>query len=261
MSVQHVCEEFVPVPVPVHVAYPVDPPVGPVVVGPVGPTPTPQPLFTVSARGKREAGPEAEPEADLDMREIQEIVRKMLLESTGGGVEAGREERPVVTFPSTTSTRSDRLLDLQVTSASLPNLTPVQKTEKLDPSVLGSPLLSLQHHPPLVVSPHPPPPPPPHPPPPHIFSAFSPSGEREEPQEPQEHPPLVTTYELPQQYPGCRSIATKTCNKNPHSVDKKVPKETCRDVPDIECYNVIKVNFSHYFPGKIIFYPLYLGSP
>ena len=62
VSVQHVCEEFVPVPVPVHVAYPVDQPL-PVVVGP---TPTPQPLFTVSARGKREAGadPEADPEAD-----------------------------------------------------------------------------------------------------------------------------------------------------------------------------------------------------
>merc|ERR1712018_1004052 len=47
VSVQHVCEEFVPVPVPVHVGYPVQE--GPV----VGPTPTPQPLFTVTPRGKR----------------------------------------------------------------------------------------------------------------------------------------------------------------------------------------------------------------
>lgn len=188
-------------PVPVHVGYPVQE--GLV----LGPTPTPQPLFTVTTRGKREA------EADLDEKQIKEIVMEMFRQSSEADQVA----------PDLLST----LLQQTEQETSLPNLTPVQKTEKLDPSVLGSPLLSLlpkPHHP-LVVSPHLPPPPPPPP-----LTA----------EEEQEHPPLVTTYELPQQYPGCRSIATKTCHKMPNMVEKKVPRERCRDVPDIECFNVLK---------------------
>ena len=42
------------------------------------------------------------------------------------------------------------------------------------------------------------------------------------------------------QDPGCRSIATKTCEKIPRLVTRKIPHETCKKVPDIECYNVIK---------------------
>ena len=54
-----------------------------------------------------------------------------------------------------------------------------------------------------------------------------------------EHPPIVTSYELPSQ-PGCRSLATKTCYKIPIIVPKKVPFEICRDVPDVECVTVVK---------------------
>ena len=221
VTVQHVCEEFVPVPVPVHVGYPVQP-LPP--AGHVGPSPTPEPLFTgppYRTVRKRES------EADLDPRQIQQIVREMFRQSTEAG--PGQERRPrghLITFPDPASL----LPPSQVTSSlerdtSLPNLTPVQKTEKLDPSVLGSPLVNIkpESQPPLVVSPNPPARPTPTP------------AEAEH-----EHPPLVTTYELPQQYPGCRSIATKTCHKLPNVVDKKVPRERCRDVPDIECFNVLK---------------------
>ena len=54
-----------------------------------------------------------------------------------------------------------------------------------------------------------------------------------------EHPPIVSTYEIPSQ-PGCRSLATKTCHKIPIVVPKKVPFETCKDVPDVECVTVLK---------------------
>ena len=54
-----------------------------------------------------------------------------------------------------------------------------------------------------------------------------------------EHPPIVTSYELPSE-PGCRSLATKTCHKIPIIVPKKVPFETCHEVPDVECVTVLK---------------------
>ena len=53
------------------------------------------------------------------------------------------------------------------------------------------------------------------------------------------HPSIVTTHELPSE-PGCRSLATKTCYKIPIIVPKKVPSETCKDVPDVECVTVLK---------------------
>ena len=246
VTVQHVCEEFVPVPVPVHVGYPVPPaphgpPVPPVPPGPHGhpgpsvppvhhghpvapviASPTPEPLFSASPY-KRVV--KRESEADLDPREIQQIVREMLRQSTDAG-QVRTQRGQVITFPDTSLGKVPPSASPQVMSSlerdtSLPNLTPVQKTDKLDPSVLGSPLVNIKPDPPLVVSSHTPARPTPAP------------GEAE-------HPPLVTTYELPQQYPGCRSIATKTCHKLPSVVDKKVPRERCREVPDVECFNVLK---------------------
>ena len=52
-------------------------------------------------------------------------------------------------------------------------------------------------------------------------------------------PPTVTISELPAE-PGCRSFSTKTCNKIPIVVPKKVPYEDCRTVPSVECFFVLK---------------------
>ena len=52
-------------------------------------------------------------------------------------------------------------------------------------------------------------------------------------------PPLITVEELPSE-PGCRTLATKTCYKIPISVPKKVPYETCKEVPAVDCYYVLK---------------------
>ena len=222
VTVQHVCEEFVPVPVPVHVGYPVVP------LSPsTPPTPPPQPLFSVTPPYKTVR--KRESEAGLDQRQIKEIVREMLSRSSQVDQTGERGARHLITFPDTSSTvQAETNIFSSVggqtgRQTSLPNLTPVQTTDRLDPSVLGSPLVSVpsRPHPPLVVSPPPPPPP---------------VQQGPEP----EHPPLVTTYELAQQYPGCRSIATKTCQKLPSTVEKKVPREKCRDVPDVECFNVLK---------------------
>ena len=52
-------------------------------------------------------------------------------------------------------------------------------------------------------------------------------------------PPTVTISELPAE-PGCRSFSTKTCNKVPIVVPKKVPYDDCRTVPSVECFFVLK---------------------
>ena len=72
---------------------------------------------------------------------------------------------------------------------------------------------------------------PPHPT--HLIPAYPPGHPAPE------HPPIVTSYEIPAP-PGCRSLATKTCWKIPIIVPKKVPFETCREVPDVECVTVVK---------------------
>ena len=54
-----------------------------------------------------------------------------------------------------------------------------------------------------------------------------------------EHPPIITTEELPAP-PGCRSIATTTCHKVPYMVANKVPYETCELVPSVKCHLVLK---------------------
>ena len=57
--------------------------------------------------------------------------------------------------------------------------------------------------------------------------------------EDKEHPPIITTEELPAP-PGCRSIATTTCHKVPYMVANKVPYETCELVPSVKCHLVLK---------------------
>ena len=52
-------------------------------------------------------------------------------------------------------------------------------------------------------------------------------------------PPTVSIVELPAE-PGCRSFSTKTCNKIPIVVPKKVPYDECRTVPSVECFFVLK---------------------
>ena len=53
------------------------------------------------------------------------------------------------------------------------------------------------------------------------------------------HPPIITTEEIPAP-PGCRAIATKTCQKVPHIVTNKVPYETCELVPSVKCHLGLK---------------------
>lgn len=52
-------------------------------------------------------------------------------------------------------------------------------------------------------------------------------------------PPQVSVEELPSE-PGCRTLATKTCYKTPVIINKKVPFETCRSVPDVECHTILR---------------------
>jgi len=52
-------------------------------------------------------------------------------------------------------------------------------------------------------------------------------------------PPVVSVEELPSE-PGCRTLATKTCHKTPVIINKKVPFETCRSVPDVECHTILR---------------------
>ena len=54
---------------------------------------------------------------------------------------------------------------------------------------------------------------------------------------PQHH---VSIQELSSDQPGCRSFATKNCQKIPEVVSKKVPSEVCREVPDVECFKVLR---------------------
>jgi len=53
-------------------------------------------------------------------------------------------------------------------------------------------------------------------------------------------PPQVSVEELPSDSPGCRTLATKTCYKIPVIINKKVPFETCRSVPDVECHTILR---------------------
>ena len=47
--------------------------------------------------------------------------------------------------------------------------------------------------------------------------------------------PLVAHRELPSP-PGCRSIVTQKCEKVPVKINRKLPDETCEEVPDIVCH-------------------------
>ena len=224
VHVQHLCEEYISV--PVHVPVPIvqkydntqsyrDKVV-------LDQTTQPEPLFSVphapsyaipgQFRAKREAGEEDELQS-----QVEDIVREMLMKAKLS--KALKKASKAKTNAG--STPDEKRINL-LTDSSLAR----------DPSLLGAPLIlpvsmdekhsGLQTH--QEVHPLPnlpvraPPPPPPHPP----------------------HPPVVTTFELPPHHPGCRSIATKTCEKIPRIIAKKIPHEICKKVPDIECFNVIK---------------------
>lgn len=47
--------------------------------------------------------------------------------------------------------------------------------------------------------------------------------------------PLMLHKELPAP-PGCRSLVTQKCHKIPVKINRKLPKETCEEVPDIQCH-------------------------
>ena len=218
VHVQHLCEEYISV--PVHVPVPIVQKYDnshsyrdKVVLDQIT---QPEPLFSVPPhapspsyerpaqfRAKRAAG-----EADELQSQVEDIVREMLMK-----VKLSKALKKA--SKSKTSEESISLL----TDSSLAR----------DPSLLGAPLIlpvskdeKHQTHPEVHPLPNlivrPPPPPPPHPP----------------------HPSVVATFELPPHHPGCRSIATKTCEKIPRIIAKKIPHEICKRVPDIECFNVIK---------------------
>lgn len=223
VHVQHLCEEYISV--PVHV------PVVPIVQKydtPSFPDKTqnypdkvvlskitqPEPLFTVPNapspafampgrfRAKRTAGEEDELQS-----QVEDIVREMLMKA---------KLSKALVEKATSADKQERIRDLTDTSLTR------------DPSLLGGPLIlpnskftkdkklidhqTIPEVHPLPNIPVPPPP----------------------------HPPVVTTFELPPHHPGCRSIATKTCERIPRIIAKKVPHEICKKVPDIECFNVIK---------------------
>ena len=90
--------------------------------------------------------------------------------------------------------------------------------ESLDKATLGGPVVPEVHHS-ILEKPPPIPPTTPTPPTPP--------------------PPTVSIVELPAE-PGCRSFSTKTCNKIPIVVPKKVPYDECRTVPSVECFFVLK---------------------
>ena len=225
VHVQHLCEEYISVPVhvPVPIAQQYDTQNYPdktqnhpdkVVLSQIT---QPEPLFSVPPsppqayvrpgqfRAKRTAD-----DRDELQSQVEDIVREMLMKA--------KLSKALVRE----STEDDRQQHIRtLTDSSLAR----------DPSLLGGPLIlpnskvlkdeklidHQTHHEvlPLPNLPVPPPPPPP-------------------------HPPVVTTFELPPHHPGCRSIATKTCEKIPRIIAKKVPHEICRKVPDIECFNIIK---------------------
>lgn len=45
----------------------------------------------------------------------------------------------------------------------------------------------------------------------------------------------MTRQEIPAP-DGCRSVVTQKCRKKPELYQKKVPKDECREVPDVECH-------------------------
>ena len=55
----------------------------------------------------------------------------------------------------------------------------------------------------------------------------------------EEHKPRITKVELAAP-PGCRSFATKECRTVPVVVPKKVPFDSCHDVPAVDCFFVLK---------------------
>ena len=156
-------------------------------------------------------------EADELQSQVEDIVREMLMK-----VKLSKALKKASKSKTNVGSISDAERISLLTDSSLAR----------DPSLLGAPLIlpvskdekdsAHQTHqevhplPNFIV--HPPPPPPSHPP----------------------HSPVVATFELPPHHPGCRSIATKTCEKIPRIIAKKIPHEICKKVPDIECFNVIK---------------------
>ena len=48
-------------------------------------------------------------------------------------------------------------------------------------------------------------------------------------------PPVTTQYEVPGPEPGCRSLATETCQLTAVPAPRRVPHEVCRELPDVEC--------------------------
>jgi len=47
--------------------------------------------------------------------------------------------------------------------------------------------------------------------------------------------PIVHHQELPAPH-GCRSLVTQKCHKIPVKINRRVPKESCEEVPDIQCH-------------------------
>jgi len=47
--------------------------------------------------------------------------------------------------------------------------------------------------------------------------------------------PIVHHQEIPAP-PGCRSLVTQKCHKIPVKVNRKLPKESCQEIPDIQCH-------------------------
>ena len=245
IHVQHLCEEYVPVPVHVPVAIPEDH------YNPeqhndelqdekiVFPRNIAEPLFSfpsVDYKVKRET------RGDLE-REVEKIVRQMLqkgqlrrlTESSLPNIQQSHLVKKIISGNNVQILTSEHELRPDKSTLGAPIILPLLKG-KLSSSLIGHhhhvsappvleqggpPVLHHEEHPPLPVPIHPQP----HPHPPHGHHKY---------------PPIITNYELPPQEPGCRSIATKTCENIPHIVAKKVPHEICKKVPDIECFNVIK---------------------
>ena len=257
VNVQHICEEHikVPVPYPVKAPYPGPQPEAPYASPhpePVGVTPTPHPpdheyrnylttpvppapppsAYQPSVLGEPLVGNlfkrrtrAADDEGD---ETLQGIVKQVLLEAMQKktfemNTKIKEESDEAVTFPVDSS--PDNPFNIPVNLLASDHPANHQPQHHFDLHGEPQPHL-LPVDPPFLVPadlPHPthliPPYPPGHPAP--------------------EHPPIVTSYEIPAP-PGCRSLATKTCWKIPIIVPKKVPFETCREVPDVECVTVVK---------------------
>ena len=238
VHVQHLCEEYVPV--PVHVPAPIvdkhdDYPIYPdkVVLSQIT---KPEPLFSVPGvrpgqiKVKREAGEDMELQA-----QVEDIVREMLMKAKLAKAMEKAVKSLKTQFKTSVGSKGDKESINILADTSLVR----------DPSLLGAPLFlpitiddqfkdhsighSGLHHPEVHPLPNLPVSPDLHHVHPHPAHLLSPPP-----------PPVATTFELPPQDPGCRSIATKTCEKIPRIITRKVPHEICKKVPDIECFNVIK---------------------